>query len=365
MPARTLPPSDAKTRFQPGRPLPAWHRIVSALLRTFYFGPVAISGARKRPSALRGGRLVLASHRNGAIDGYQVLRAFPGIQFLASVQLLRNGFLKLMFTGIPVVRGKDRERYGIERAAFDDPVAAACAHLRAGGDIAVFPEGSSEWGHRPQPYRAGAARIARVLVDEGLDLEVVPAGLFYSAPDRFRSLAEVRIGAPVAVPTRDGRDDRAWEQALQRAFGEALDAVSVNCDDAAAFESAQRHACTAMRNGHSFAGAFLERQQALRGGALPASASAQAPAWRRIARGVALAGMLALWPVLLAAWLAGRKADARNTVTFFRMAGGLAMALLWLPLLCAALVAWPCATAALLVLAAAGWWLPGLRWLRP
>ena len=341
--------------------------MMSWLLRGFQFGRVVVSGARERPSALRGGRLVLASHRNGAIDGYQVLRAFPGIQFLASVQLLRNRFLRLMFTGIPVVRGKDRARYGIERAAFDDPVAAACAHLRAGGDVAVFPEGTSEWGHRPQPYRAGAARIARVLADEGFDLEVVPVGLFYSAPDRFRSLAEVRVGAPVALPARDGRDDRGWEQTLQDAFGAALDAVSVDCPDAMCFEDAQRHAVAAMRHGQSFAGAFLERQEVLRAGATPASGTGAMPAraWRRVARGVALVCMLALWPVLLAAWFVGRKADARNTVTFFRMAGGLAMALLWLPLLAVALLARPCATGGLLALAAVGWWLLGLRWLRP
>ena len=340
---------------------------MSWLLRGFQFGRVVVSGAREQPSRLRGGRLVLASHRNGAIDGYQVLRAFPRIQFLASVQLLRNRFLRLMFTGIPVVRGKDRERYGIERGSFDDPVAAACAHLRAGGDIAIFPEGTSEWGHRPQAYRAGAARIARVLADQGFDLEVVPVGLFYSAPDRFRSLAEVRVGAPVMLPARGGRDDRGWEQVLQETFGTALDAVSVDCPDAASFEAAHRHANAAMRRGRSFAEAFLGRQEALRAGATPASVAdaAAAPAWVRIARCAALACMLALWPVLLAAWLAGRKADARNTITFFRMAGGLAMALAWLPLLAVALVAWPCATTGLLLLAAIGWWLLGLRWLRP
>lgn len=347
--------------------MPAWHRLASTLLRGFQFGAVAISGDRTRPSALRGGRLVLASHRNGAIDGYQVLRAFPGIQFLASAQLLRNRFLRLMFAGIPVVRGKDRERYGMERGAFADPVTAACAHLRADGDLAVFPEGTSEWGHRPQPYRAGAARIARVLTDEGLDLEVIPVGLFYSAPDRFRSLAEVRVGAPVALPTRNGRDDRGWELALQEVFSAALDAVSVDCPDAASFEDAQRHAGAAMRHGQSFAGAFLERQNMLRTGAAPAPDAQTVPAaaWKRVARGIALACMLALWPVLLAAWFIGRKADARNTVTFFRMAGGLAMALLWLPLLAVALLAWPCATAGLLTLAAIGWWMLGLRWWRP
>lgn len=46
-------------------------------------------------------------------------------------------------------------------------------------------------------------------------------------------------------------------------------------------------------------------------------------------------------PVLAAAWAAGRAADARNTVSFFRIMGGTAAALLWLPVLIVAAVLWP------------------------
>jgi len=224
---------------QAGRPLPWLHRLISWLLRTLYFGRVRIVGVRKTPTARRGARLIIASHRNGAIDGYQVLRAFPGVQFLTSVQLLRYRLLRLMFTGIPVVREKDRQRYDIRRSAYGSPVDAGYAHLLAGGDLAVFPEGSSEWGPHPLPYQRGAARIARRLLQAGVSLEVVPLGLFYVAPDYFRSHAEVYVGAPVVLPARGDTTEREWELRLHETMSDALDAVSVRCPDQASFATVE------------------------------------------------------------------------------------------------------------------------------
>jgi 1-acyl-sn-glycerol-3-phosphate acyltransferase len=247
-----------------GHPLPWQHRMVAWLLRGFYFGRIGIVGSTSKPTPLRGGRLIVSSHRNGAIDGYNVLRAFPGVQFLTSVQLLRSVLLRLMFTGIPVVREKDRERYGIQRAAFGNPVDAGCAHLRAGGDLAIFPEGSSEWGYRPLPYQRGAARIACTLLTEGVPVEIVPVGLHYPAPDRFRSGAEVWVGEPITLPARsDDEAERAWENRVHATIAAALDEVSVNCQHAAEFAAAETYATAQATNGHSYAEAFLDAQRRL------------------------------------------------------------------------------------------------------
>ncbi len=340
-----------------GRPLPRRYRFIAWLLRGFYFGRIAIVGACSRPTPLRGGRLIVSSHRNGAIDGYSVLRAFPGVQFLTSVQLLRSRLLRLMFTGIPVVREKDRERYGIRRAGYDNPVDAGCAHLRAGGDLAIFPEGSSEWGWRPLPYQRGAARIACSLLAEGLSLEIVPLGLHYAQPDRFRSRAEVLVGTPLSLPPRqEGEAMRAWENRMHAAIGAALDAVSVNSRDEAAFAAAQAYALAISERGGSYAEAFVDAQRRLREGeALPAAAPSPSRARPWDAPWVACFVLLAA-PVLLIGWAIGRKADARNTTTFFRMAGGLAAALLWLPVLLGLLVWQPLPMLAAFSLAALGWW---------
>lgn len=338
-----------------GQPLPWRVRALAALLRGFCFGRVHITGARSQPARTAAARLIVASHRNGAIDGYLVLRAFPAATGLISVQLRKHPVLRWMFGGIVVVRDKDRARFRVRRGAFSDPIAAGCAQLRGSGDLMVFPEGSSEWGHRPLPYQRGAARMARLLLDEGTPFELVPLGLHYARPDALRSRAEVLVGAPVALPPRlPDEPERAFELRLHALITAALDAVSVNCPDAQTFERVEAEARRQMANGASYAQALIAAQNA------PPAELAQTPRTRRWPwDALAVAGFcLLLAPILLVGWLAGRKADARNTVTLFRMVGGALMALAWLP--CLALLAWrfPLPLAALALLAALGWW----RW---
>ena len=320
-----------------GRPLRWWIPLLAGLLRGFYFGRIRIVGAHRQPVPRRGGRLIVSSHRNGAIDGYTVLRVFPGAQGLVSIQLLRHPLLRWMFDGIAVVRDKDRERYGVHRAAFAHPVDAGCAQLRAGGDLAIFPEGSSEWGWQPLPYQRGAARIARTLLDEGVSLEVVPLGLHYQAPDRFRSRVEALVGVPVTLPAREADEsDRDWERRIHQAIATALDAVSVNCPNPEAFAAAEAWATERAVAGESYALAFIDAQQPPQA-RLPQPRTRPWPwDWLMVA-----ALMLLAAPVLLAGWFAGSKADARNTVSFFRIVGGLLVAMVWLPCLLLMTGFWP------------------------
>ncbi|WP_426690013.1 hypothetical protein [Rhodanobacter ginsengiterrae] len=346
--------------FPPGGRRLRWSvRLLAWLLRGFYFQPIRIVGNHQRPMPRRGGRLIVSSHRNGAVDGYLVLRAFPGVQGLVSIQLLQHPLLRWMFDGIAVVRDKDRARHGVRRAIFSHPVDAGCAQLRAGGDLAIFPEGSSEWGWQPLPYQRGAARIARTLISEGVSLEVLPLGLHYQAPDRFRSRAEVLLGAPVKLPARESDEtDRAWEQRIHAEIAAALDAVSVNCADPASFAAAEAHAAMRAAAGESYALAFIDAQQhPQRLHPLPSVPQVHRWPWDWLLVG---AFLLLAAPVLLAGRFAGSKADARNTVSFFRIVGGLAAALVWLPCLLLATALWPLPLLALWLAAACGWW----RWPR-
>lgn len=377
MTERTTGEAGAATRLPgatPGTPLDAWHRGLATVLRTVYFGRVRRVGA---PQTGPGPRLVVASHRNGAIDGFQVLTAHPRAQFLVSVQLLRSPVLRLLFTGIPVVRAKDVRRYGIDPGSVSDPVEAGCAHLRAGQDLAIFPEGTSRWGHAPQAYQRGAARIACRLLDEGVDVAVLPVGLHYSTPDAFRSRAEVYEGPPVDLPPREGRGDREWEDAVAGAIGDALDAVSVRCPDQATFERVEAAALRRARAAESYAEAFLEEQGSLVGGgssrsvqagsgsAGPGSAGSARSGGEGAAlvRGMGLALLWLVWPVLVVGHLVGQRADARNTVSFFRIMGGLAASVLWVPVLTVAAAFWPWVVATGIMSLLLGWALLGVgRW---
>lgn len=333
---------------------PGWHRFVAWTLRNFYFR-VRVVGSR-RP--VRPRTLVVSSHRNGAIDGYLVLAAFPRAVFLASAQLLRNPLLRLMFAGIAVVRAKDAQRHHLDPRRFDSPVGAALSCLEQGGCVAVFPEGTSQWGPKPLPYAQGAARVACLSWwREGVPPQVIPVGLFYRCPDRFRSRAEVLVGEPVALPERAGRELEAWVADTAAAIGAALDSVSVHCPDVDTFERVELQAAADSRFGRSYALAFKAREASVRRGdctrpVAPSVANA-ARVWQWPC--IMIAALL-LGPVLLAGLAAGRSADARNTTTMFRMLGGSAAAVVWIPLLVLLAACHPQVVLPLGILAAYGWW---------
>ncbi len=92
---------------------------------------------------------------------------------------------------------------GPQRAARnDDSFRAAHALLHAGGALLIFPEGSSVRTRRLRPFKLGAARIAlgaEARHGWALGVQLVPVGLTYAAPARFRSRVERRIGPPIAV----------------------------------------------------------------------------------------------------------------------------------------------------------------------
>lgn len=322
------------------RPVSRWHRFLAATCRHGYFSRLRCVGAQPAPNDGRG-RLIVSSHRNGAIDGYVLLQAYPDAQFLTSVQLLRNPFVRIMFAGIPVLRHKDRQRYRIAPGAADDPLALAADHVRAGGTLVVLPEGSSEWGFRPLPYKRGAAQLLHTLMAEGRVPEVQAVGLFYEAPDRYRSRVELMLAQPMAAPARTATVDE-----LHELLGIALDAVSVVCDDAGAFDQAETAARRAVADvpSASYAQAFLHavgepEAEAHDHTAPPVQMTRTRPhpwQWPALAAFAVLG-----FPLLAVARWAGGKADAINTVSFFRIAGAVAIALLWCPMLLAASIAWP------------------------
>lgn len=326
-------------RFVPGRALPCRYRLIARALSHFYYSSIDLVDERGQPvSALDDGTptILLASHRNGAADGWVISQLMPQAQFLTAVQLLRSRFLRLLFTGIPVVRDKDRQRYGFTRAQAGNPLLHAIAHVRQGGSLVIFPEGTSEWSTAPQPYQAGAVKIVQRLLLEGYTPRIIAVGSFYQAPEVFGSHVELMVSDPVSLPARGNRSLEGWEAEISRSLTSTLDRVSVNCPDKKTFFRAQRYALQSQLHGDSFAQAFKRGE---RGDvALPAEQTVKTGIWHYAMQ---IPFLLTLLPVLLCAWLAGRQADGRNTIAFFRLAAGFAMGLLWLPYLAFTGIAYP------------------------
>jgi 1-acyl-sn-glycerol-3-phosphate acyltransferase len=171
--------------------------LVSAFRRLMrlYFRDVERVGAPPGPDTR--GRVIVSNHTNGLIDPILVLTdaaceispvakstlwSIPGLRWL----LDRAG-------AVPIVRRKDTpDKDGFANSAVFDRVAE---HLARGGNILIFPEGTSHSEPRLAPLRTGAARmLAAAEARGGVPPTFQAAALEFDARTDFRSRTLVLWG---------------------------------------------------------------------------------------------------------------------------------------------------------------------------
>jgi len=179
---------------------PALRRFVVPLLRliaNIFFRRIESVGWDHVPNAPV---IFAVNHPNGLIDPLFLLCFTPRpISFLAKAPILRMpliGWLARGLDTIPVYRTQDNFSTTKNKEMF----AAARALLMRGGAIAIFPEGTTHSEPRLKELKTGAARIALGCgADECPDIFIVPAAIFYTAKQSFRSNALVYYGDPIRV----------------------------------------------------------------------------------------------------------------------------------------------------------------------
>ena len=74
--------------------------------------------------------------------------------------------------------------------------------LSEGGCLCIFPEGGSHDRTDLLPLKAGVVIMAlgAMANDPNLDVKIVPVGLSYFHPHKFRSRAVIEFGRPLSVP---------------------------------------------------------------------------------------------------------------------------------------------------------------------
>lgn len=168
-----------------------WYRALSQLCACVYFSRIEVLPTRP---ALSGPTLIVALHRNGAVDGWVYKSIFPSATFMIAAQLQKNLLARLFFTGISVVRDKDKPDG--DRPSNTDAMTRCYDLLASGGTLAVFPEGTSSLGPRHLPFKSGAARIAHEAAQRQIPVTILPLGITYDAPSTFRSNVQVIVGVP-------------------------------------------------------------------------------------------------------------------------------------------------------------------------
>ncbi|MGM0515686.1 MAG: hypothetical protein ACQER3_23795, partial [Pseudomonadota bacterium] len=156
--------------------------------------------------------------------------------------------------------------------------------------------------------------------------------------DRVGSAVELMVDEPLVLPEQGDASAVEWEQSIQQCLSQALDRVSVNCRDEHMLAQVEEQAWNSLRDGDSYARAFKQAEQQTLSEPIVAAPQVTHSLWDHLLWRLFI---LTLLPVWLAGWWAGRRADGRNTTTFFRLAGGFAIALVWLPCLLIAMMFYP------------------------
>lgn len=133
------------------------------------------------------GRVIVSNHQNALIDPLVVLTDTPcDVSPIAKSTLWAIPGLKQLLEvvkAVPIIRRQDTPDK--PASTNDDAFEAIGAHLRDGGNLLIFPEGTSHSGPHLAPLRSGAARMLAKAAAPGLTFQA--AALEFDEADKFRS----------------------------------------------------------------------------------------------------------------------------------------------------------------------------------
>ena len=170
-------------------------RGVAFALRCFY------RIERAGPPLPDGPLVLVGNHPNALVDPGLMIAVSPRpLTFLAKEPIFHLpvlGALVRALGALPVVRAQDDATRMRENA---QALGAAARGLATGRAIALFPEGRSHSEPSLGVLKTGAARLA---LQAGVPVRIVPVGLTYAEKGRFRSTARVEFGPPLEVVPAD------------------------------------------------------------------------------------------------------------------------------------------------------------------
>ncbi|SIR47662.1 lysophospholipid acyltransferase family protein [Pontibacter lucknowensis] len=178
--------------------------VLKLILRTglwVFFRRFVVRNRHLMP--VRGPLLVVANHPNTFMDPIVIASLLPQqVYFIAKSTVfsspLHNWLLHRMNL-IPIHRQADTPGVPIDNEA---TFRASYQALKERKTLLIFPEGTSFNERRLRKIKTGTARMALGAVAHMpavANLQILPVGLNYSDPTRFRSDVFVNVGRPIAV----------------------------------------------------------------------------------------------------------------------------------------------------------------------
>lgn len=165
----------------------------------FFFRKLEVRNAHLMPD--EGPLLVVSNHPNTFMDPIVVAAQLKQpVFFIAKSTVFGSGFQNWMLRQmhlIPIHRKEDSPDTTISN---EEAFAASFKALEQKKTLLIFPEGNSFNQRRLRKLKTGTARIAlSAVADAGLPIKILPVGVNYSSPTRFRSDVFVNVGKPIVV----------------------------------------------------------------------------------------------------------------------------------------------------------------------
>ena len=332
------------------------------IMAAVYYGPVRVTGRENLPL---GGALVASNHRSGGADGVILTAVDRRWTLMVGANLARHPLMRYIVDGLVVERTTERVKQSPVKqaqsaAANQRALERAAAFVAKGGQLCVFPEGTSSFGPKLLPLHPGIAAIYLRQRAMGGYAPLIPVTIHY--PDRaaFRGPVEVIIGAPIEVPSDPNATPKEARRAILERLQTALEAISVNArdeDEQRAIEGLATLATTGtgrshgalcralarraaddataehlITNWHRLPGQTEERKLARFAGVplYPEGSLMVAALKTIIFIPLILAAAIVNLPIILAAYGAARRlADDENVVALWRLLAGLAASCIW------------------------------------
>ena len=179
------------------RSMSALRSVVLSVFRRvirLYFREIEVVGA---PGPEAHGRIFGANHVNGIVDPLVILTSVEcDVAPVAKSTLWKVPGLRWLLDvadAVPVVRKRDDPT--MTAGSNDDVFDRVAAHLGDGGNILIFPEGTSHNEAHVVQLKSGAGRMLSRARDKGAKgLSFQAVGLEFDARDEFRSRALVVFG---------------------------------------------------------------------------------------------------------------------------------------------------------------------------
>lgn len=177
-------------------------KIIAQIALRIFYKEVIISKSSELPE--KGAIIGVGNHPNTFMDPIIVATIFKQqVGFLGNASIFVHPIVNAIFKYFRVIRVY-RKKDVAEGEVMDntDAFRESYKYLTQGNTLLIFPEGNSYREMKLRKIKTGAARIAfntEKNNDYTIGVKIVPFGLNYSNPGRFRSKLYVNIGKPISV----------------------------------------------------------------------------------------------------------------------------------------------------------------------